>query len=152
GVPRSGSIAWRDLGFVVLHFDSQISFGQSHTGIKSVEIRGVDSDGAEVMLGRWDGDVVFDKNALNAQNQFLEIATTRPPKDPPQPTVLDRLSADERSARARLIAHLNSNKAYYYRQIWMSENPNARLIRLGRVIVTIGGNGLPLFDAVENRV
>src|SRR5262249_13986036 len=54
GVPRSGSIAWRDLGFVVLHFDSQISFGQSHTGIKSVEIRGVDSDGAEVMLGRWD--------------------------------------------------------------------------------------------------
>jgi hypothetical protein len=81
---------------------------------------------------------------------LVPLAGPLPQAHKPEP--LERLTPDERSSRARLTAHLNENHVYYWRQIWMGEDPNERINRLGPVKVDLGGSNPFLFDAVENRV
>ena len=161
GWPANGPSAWRDIGFFRLRFgpfgtdpDNKTPNFERHTGLVSVDITGIDEAGAESSVLAHLGDALF--TGLTAEpNLFVMLPCVRPPiaaPPPPPPTPLDRLTPDERSAFTRLIAHLNGNKVYYYRHIWMGEDPNARAFRLGGTTVTLGGIPRRLFDVVENRV
>jgi hypothetical protein len=59
------------------------------------------------------------------------------------------LTPDERCCIARLFAHLDGNKAYYTRAIWLAEDAEARAIRFDAFP---GPAGAPnLLDLIENR-
>lgn len=148
-VPVGGTLAWRDIGYFVFTVDpQQDSKGQTHLTVSMIEIRGVDVNGAEHPLGTWPGP---EKN-YTSKETFPSVAAIRPAPPPPAPTPFDQLTPDEKHLRTRLLAHLNANKAYYYRQIWLGEDPNARAIRLEAVTVEVGGATRNLLDIVENRV
>ena len=67
---------------------------------------------------------------------------------PPIEDVEDLLSDDERCCLRRLVLHLNSHAAYYWRAIWLAEKAADRVHRLEGMKI---GN-LSLFDLVENTV
>ncbi|MEP7298392.1 MAG: hypothetical protein ABI702_19585 [Burkholderiales bacterium] len=149
GIAGSG-ISWDHAGFVIFAFEPQ----GHDVGINLFEVRATAADGAEHLLHSSTPDVVFHQGA-SPMNLEWAVRLTAPPPPAPAPaalTPLQRLSPEERSLRARLISHLNENKAYYWRQIWMGEDPNARRIRWEPVRVSVAGRTVNLLDAVENRV
>jgi hypothetical protein len=145
-VPFGGSVEWGKVGFAVFHFDSRQTNGQSHTGIRSVDVRGVDTAGVEHPLGHWDGDIVFDM-ATPEPNRLLLIPIARPPDPPPQPTPRMRLSDTERADVDKLMTHLQLNAQYYNRTLWLSEDPNIRAARFDSLTVA----GVPVLNLIENR-
>jgi hypothetical protein len=148
GIPDGGSIAWRDIGFFEISvFPTADDAGQTKLNVNLVEVKGIDGAGQEHAMGSWAGDQWYLGNQT-----FPIITSVRPPAPPPVPTPLQQLTPDQRHNYVRLIAHLNSNKAYYYRQIWMAEEPSTRAARLASVTISFAGANLPLFNIVENRV
>jgi hypothetical protein len=80
----------------------------------------------------------------------MNVGTSRLPVAPFEPTVMtvdDLLSDEERCCLRRLLLHMNSHKGFYWRHIFMAEDPADRAIRLAK-----GWNGVPLADLVENRL
>lgn len=149
GIVGSG-ISWDHAGFVIFAFEPQ----GDKVGIKLFEVRGTGADGVEHLLHSSTPDVVFYPGASPMNLEWAVRLTAPPPAAAPPAllTPIQRLSPEERSLRARLISHLNENKAYYWRQIWMGEDPNERRIRWQPVQISLGGRTLKLLDAVENRV
>ncbi|MES5896732.1 hypothetical protein [Bacillus cereus group sp. RP43] len=60
----------------------------------------------------------------------------------------EHLSEEERCCLNRLLRHLNTHGAHYWRAIWLAEIESDRAIRLDSWKI----NNLNLFDIVENRV
>jgi hypothetical protein len=148
GIPDGGSIAWKDIGFFEISvYPTKDPAGQTKLNVNLIEVRGIDITSQEHVMGTWSGDQWY----LGDQT-FPIITSIRPPPPPPVLTPLQQLTADQRHAYVRLIAHLNSNKAYYYRQIWMAEEPSSRAARFAGVSIAIGGATQPLLNVVENRV
>jgi hypothetical protein len=58
----------------------------------------------------------------------------------------EMLTDEERCCLARLIDHLNAHAGYYWRAIWLAENPADRAVRFDEWKV----GGTPLLDVVEN--
>jgi hypothetical protein len=148
GIPGGGSAPWGNIGY----FDITVNpfpdaKNNTQLNVKLIEVKGVDSAGVEHDMGTWSGDQWY-----FSPQTFPIITSVRPQPAPPPPTPLQLLSPDQRHMYVRLIAHLNSNKSYYYKQIWMAEEPNARAMRLANVDVTITGVTAPLLSVVENRV
>ena len=150
GVP-DGGVLWENAGLVWLELNATAQSG-ADTCITLLEIKATDSSGtAFVLHGKESSEICVPQGTL-IRRLFSLAAPPPPPEKPPVLSPLQRLTPEERSLRARLIAHLNENKAYYYRQIWVGEDPNERRIRLGTAVVNVAGQQMGLFDAVENRV
>jgi hypothetical protein len=146
GLPTNGAVAWKDFGFLVLHFDSQPDEGgQNHTGLASIDIGGIDEAGVEHPLGHV-GPSLFEGDTPDA-NRYLAIPVSRPPVPPPPPEPRMQLSVDERINLERLYIHLQGNAAYYNRALWLNEDPNVREIRFSSLTVA----GVPLLSLIENR-
>jgi len=148
GIPDGGSITWKELGFFEISvFPTADPAGYTELDVNLIEVKGIDGTGQEHPMGSWSGDQKYFGNQT-----FPIIPSNRPPPPPPVPTALQQLTPDQRYAYVRLIAHLNSNKAYYYKQIWMGEEPSTRAARLASVTITIGATTVPLLNVLENRV
>jgi hypothetical protein len=133
GIVGSG-IAWQNAAYIIFTFNPI----DHDIGITLFDVTATDKDGVAHPLHHSEPDLVFHQGAPTDNLQWA-VSLNRPPSNPPDPTPLERLTPEERSSRARLIAHLNNNKPYYYRQIWMGEDPNHRLIRMGDLKVEAGG-------------
>ncbi|HEX5295575.1 MAG TPA: hypothetical protein VFW50_01080 [Streptosporangiaceae bacterium] len=70
------------------------------------------------------------------------------PFTPAIQSVDDLLSDDELCCLRKLLLHLNAHRAYYWRAIWLAEDPGDRALRLTGWQLA----GQPLFDAVENTL
>ncbi len=153
GAPANGPVKWDDAAYLSLKFQTQdytSSDKKVDLLVDFINIKAIDTNGVEHDLGSWGGSShVFKAKIIES---FPTIVLARPAPAPPPPTPMDQLTADERHVRARLLAHLNANKAYYYRQIWLAEDPNARYIRLRDLALSVYGTARKLFDIVENRV
>lgn len=148
GIPDGASISWKEIGFFEISvFPTPDKAKETELDVNLIEVKGIDGTGQEHPMGSWSGDQKYFGNQT-----FPIIPSNRPPPPPPVPTALQQLTPDQRYAYVRLIAHLNSNKAYYYKQIWMGEEPSTRAARLAGVTITIGATTVPLLNVVENRV
>ena len=67
---------------------------------------------------------------------------------PPVNSVDDLLTDDELCCLRRLVEHVNAHRAYYWRAIWMAENPTDRALRLETW--KIGGQLIS--DLLENKL
>ncbi|WP_243358735.1 hypothetical protein [Fundidesulfovibrio terrae] len=156
GIPANGPMAWRDIGFFVVNMG--VWENEKHTNIlmlTGIEVIGVDVNGVEHRLGSWSGNKTYYAGAdpsSASYEKFPSIPCAAPPVAPAPATPMQALTPEQRHAYVRLMAHLNSNKAYYYRQIWLAEDPSLRYARLASATVSLSGTKLPLFSAVENRV
>jgi hypothetical protein len=149
GAP-DGEVTWENAGFVFLHLKNNEDGDDACINI--LEIKATDANGVSYSLHSKENFEIC-VPSQDTISRLIPLAAPPPLPDPPKPLEpLQRLTPDERSARARLIAHLNANKPYYYRQIWMGEDPNHRLIRMAGTKVDIEGNVVGLFETVENRV
>lgn len=59
------------------------------------------------------------------------------------------LTRDERCCIEQLLNHLNANKLYYNRAIWLAEDPEERAVRFDEL--TSASSSTTLLDAIENR-
>ena len=153
GAPANGPVKWDAAAYLSLKFQTQdytSSDKKVDLLVDFINVKAIDTNGVEHDLGSWGGSSHVFKAKMT--ESFPTIVLARPTPAPPPPTPMDQLTPDERHLRARLLAHLNSNKAFYYRQIWLGEDPNARYIRLRDLEISVYGTARKLFDVVENRV
>ncbi|EWT01097.1 hypothetical protein N865_11570 [Intrasporangium oryzae NRRL B-24470] len=86
-----------------------------------------------------------------APKEFFHRVISAP--DPPgRQSAMDHLTIEDRTLFLRLLAHLNSNRQYYWRQIWMREEPGARLVANGGLQLEIAGVKHDFFEAVDNVI
>jgi hypothetical protein len=146
GSPAGGPVAWRDVGFIVLHFESQgDDAGHAHTGLSAIDVSGIDEAGVEHVLGHV-GGALFEGDTPE-ENRFLLVPASRPPAPPPPVDVKLRLSEAERTCVDRLLVHLSANSAYYNHALILNEDPNTRATRFERFAL----DTIPLLDLIENR-
>ncbi len=152
-VPQGGTVTWSNIGFfaisVNLIADSTHDNETLRLDVNLVEVKGVDIYGSEHPLGSWSGNQGYAGTGVEI---FPVVPATRPPPPPAPLSPLQQLPIDQRHLYVRLLVHLNSNKSYYYKQIWMAEEPNTRAARFQDLTVTIGAVTMPLLSVVENRV
>ena len=85
---------------------------------------------------------------VNAEHSvLLDVTPYGGPRRPDQ-----TLTAEERCCLERLINHLNDNKLYYNRAIWLAEDPDQRAQRFDGYSFQVGTERGRLIDFIENRI
>ena len=74
-----------------------------------------------------------------------ELPDLTPPDDPTPPAVIAEQEAKS-CCENNLLQHLNCNKLFYYKILWMLEDENARAVRFQNYTIS----GQPLIDKIEN--
>ncbi|HXF23283.1 MAG TPA: hypothetical protein VN602_02125 [Gemmatimonadaceae bacterium] len=108
------------------------------------------SDGTNMLVGQLTTPTTLDPHVQGSTGTFTIFTSALPPA-PPAPTPESKLSDDENLLRVRLKYHLDNNKSYYYRLIWLGEDPNSRYQRLRGSTVNVHGQVRPIFEAITNR-
>lgn len=131
---------WSEVRAILLRFGG-VGDGDKRLGIKKITVTGSDMSGVTETLIDWSGDYIFTNNT----DLLLETKHPAPPPASPAP------SADEIKDWAlvdALLDHLEHNKEYYLRLIWLNEDPLARASRFDGM----AWNGSStLLDHLENR-
>lgn len=148
--PEGSSIRWGDISFFEFTVSPDTTADHS-IFVTKIEVRGIDGNGVEHPMGAWFG--APEHRYAGAPTMFPSISAPSPPDPPPVPEPIFRLSDEERVAYVKLLQHLNSNRPYYYRLIWLSEDAGSRYIRLSNLTVELDpGDKRALTDVIENRV
>ena len=150
GIPAGDAPTWGSLRYLRLDF-AAIHQSDKHDVTVTIDAKATDVHGAPHPIFHDDNWTWVVAGGTITKLMVIPESPTPPPPPPPL-TPLDRLTPDERSLRARLISHLDENQAYYWRQIWMAEDPNERRVRLRSTTINLAGNRAGLFDIIENRV
>ena len=108
------------------------------------------ADGTNVLVGTLVSATTLDPHVQGETGTFSIFASSLPPA-PTAPTPEEKLTDDENLLRIRLKFHLDNNLSYYYRLIWLGEDPNARYLRLRGTTLSAGGSSWPIFEAIMNR-
>jgi hypothetical protein len=108
------------------------------------------SDGTNLLVGQLSTATTLDPHVQGSTGTFTIFTSTLPPA-PIAPTPESKLSDDENLLRVRLKYHLDNNKSYYYRLVWLGEDPNSRYLRLRGSTLNVHGQVRPIFEAITNR-
>ncbi|MES2357329.1 MAG: hypothetical protein V4529_03200 [Gemmatimonadota bacterium] len=108
------------------------------------------SDGSNILVGQLATPTTLDPHVQGSTGTFTIFTSTLPPA-PTAPTPESKLTDDENLLRVRLKYHLDNNKSYYYRLIWLGEDPNSRYMRLRGSTLNVHGQVRPIFEAITNR-
>jgi hypothetical protein len=142
------ALTWRQLSGPLI---ATITLGDrdedTHLDVQEIVLTAITLSGARQEVAHGGPTYVKGTNA-NA----ITVPAIPPPPIPQDVPPLERITLDERMLVLRLLAHLNSNRAFYWRQIWMHEDPNARLLANPAAEVEIGGTKWPLFSALDNAI
>jgi hypothetical protein len=150
--PAGTVIHWRDLRYLDVEITSNDNGnvgGHPQMSFDHGNVVAIDTKGKTYTL--YDQPVGIYETTNHTFTQSWTMPVVAAPAAPTLPTPEQRLTDDENLLRLRLLNHLNGNLAYYYRLIWMGEDPNARVLRFGSVNLGIGPKALPLLQAIENR-
>jgi hypothetical protein len=135
GLPRK----WSEVRAILLRFGG-VGKDEKRLGINKITVTGSDMSGVKETLVDWSGDYIF------TDNTDLLLETKHPAPAPPSGPTADEIK--DQALVDALLDHLEHNKEYYSRIIWLNEDP---LVRASRFDDMKWDNSSTLLDHIENR-